>query len=444
MTAMDTMTNPPTPFTFTGVVLGHAPLYFEPPPMMGPPDVLNPIFYMETPVSPTIDSAMGRLLFPASEAGSTFKVSYRWLDQNNVMRGVSEETFVLPAAGVLGQPAEYTVAAATGNTGVTGTWLSFAQGSVRVVKVVPVPGEPIMRTPGGTALYRTDSVGLVRINASPGTVIKVNYTMHVISGGSGTYLPGWRSVVEEFKLQPDNQRPQGTNFCAQGKAQLLFKNMDDTVKAFFLRREGGRVAMAFDTTNAPGIPGAELRTGVSQVLLDPSDPTDATLLFGFLSNNACPAPPAIQPTVRAVLESLHDWSNWTEVAAKTYFPRCARDPGNAALCLAVGQEPQDYRQYIEDMGAGLIFQPSEVGKTVAVDYTWLNTGFSPPRIETVIGEVHTISDRSGKFGFDLQHRFLSILEVRGLSVKAHVSWLSANKHRQVITSGSRVPPQGTE
>jgi len=443
------------PVLLGGVLLGHAPVYFREDPnnpsIPNAADVLNPKFYREIPANPAVSPA-GVLGFASADAGKIFKVSYRWQDNGTppVMHGVSEEMFQVPTPPAA--PA-YTVAARVGNP----NWHSFVPGSVRVVEVQPVPFTiaPVLQEPSGQ-LIRTESVGLF-VGFPPnavGTPVKVDYTIHVASASGGARWNAWRALFEEYKLQPDNQcLDQGSaHFQAQGKTQLLFKNLDDTARAYFLRREGSRLSFALDTTNAPGIPGNELRSGASQVMLDPSDATDSTLLFGALLSGGCPnsppPPPIIQPIVRMSLKSLHDWSNWTEVASKTYIPQCPRDPSSLASCPAPTQINQDYREYFENRFppqnspvlpyTHLYFRPSEVGKTVAVDYVWLN-GVGQPQVTT--GETHVISDLSGLFGFPMNRPFVSILEVRGVSVKAHVSWNSGNKYRQIITAGARLPLQ---
>ncbi len=442
------------PALLGGVLLGHAPVYFREdsntPTIPEAADVLNPKFYREIPANPDVSSA-GMLNFTSNEAGKIFKVSYRWQDNGTppVIHGVSEEMFQVPNAA----PYDYTVAARVNNTT---NWQTFVPGSVHVVEVQPVPFNivPIIQEPNGQ-LIRTESVGLFIFPPTEiGKPVKVDYTIHVTAASGGNYLNSWRVIFEEYKLQPDNQCiDQGSaHFQTQGKTQLLFKNVDDTTRAYFLRREGSRISFALDTTNTPGIPGNELRSGASQVMLDPSDVTDSTLLFGALLNGGCPnslpPPPIIQPIVRTTLESLHDWSNWTEVASKTYIPQCPRDPSSLASCPAPTQINQDYREYFENRFppqnspalpyTHLYFRPSEVGKTVSVDYVWLNN-VGQPQVTT--GETHVISDLSGLFGFPMNRPFVSILEVRGVSVKAHVSWNSGNKYRQIITAGARLPLQ---
>ncbi|MCS6862947.1 MAG: prepilin-type N-terminal cleavage/methylation domain-containing protein, partial [Abditibacteriales bacterium] len=162
---------------FMGIVLGHAPIYFNPPQGSNPPDPLNPIFHTETPVPVVVDAPNGELV---GLAAGTYKVSYRWVDKNDVEHGVDEEMFFLPAAG------NYVVAAAFergnlsslwgGQPGKTGRLL---EGTVRVVRVDWVPAAPAMiRTAVGM-----DKVGLVDLTgvtgALPGAIVKANYTIHV-------------------------------------------------------------------------------------------------------------------------------------------------------------------------------------------------------------------------------------------------------------------------
>ncbi|MCS6860162.1 MAG: hypothetical protein NZT92_07575, partial [Abditibacteriales bacterium] len=280
------------------------------------------------------------------------------------------------------------------------------------------------------------------------------------------YQPAWRAAVEEFQVQPYTQDTAGR--CGFGRAESLFRNLTDdpTVRVYFLRREGDRLTIPLGTDTsgncAPGFSDVDLRSGTGcndttiaapfrtmRVLLDPSDASNSILLFSDLLSGNCPPPDARpQPIMRAVLESLNDWSHWTEVAAKTYLPHCPNDPTTPLNqpCppppLGLRQNPpipQPYREYQMERGVGLNFYPSEVGKVVLVDYLWLDTATGQLRRES--GERHTISDLGNKFGFVLRRPPVSILQVRGVSVKAHTSWNGGTRYRQVITEGYIVPPQ---
>lgn len=456
---------------FVGIVLGHAPIYFNPPQGNNPPDPLNPVFYTETPVPVPIDASSGTLL---GLAPGTYKVSYHWIDKNDVEHGVSEEMFVLPAAG------NYVVAAAFERGNVSSLWGGspgktgrLLEGTVHVVRVDWVPAAPAMiRTAVGM-----DKVGLVDLSgvtgALPGAIVKANYTIHVTynpnpgpNNPTPPYQPAWRVAVEEFQVQPYTQDAAGR--CGFGRAESLFRNLTDdpAVRVYFLRREGDRLTIPLGTDAsgncAPGFSDVDLRSGTGctdntvpapfrtmRVMFDPSDTTDSVLLFSDLLSGSCPPVNArSQPTMRAVLESLGDWSHWTEVAAKTYLPHCPNDPTTplTQACppppLGSGQNPpipQPYREYQEERGVGLNFRPSEVGKVVLVDYLWFDTSTNQLRKEA--GERHTISDLGNKFGFALHRPPVSILQVRGVSVKAHTSWNGGTRYRQVTTEGYTVPPQ---
>ncbi len=451
------------------------------------PPTANPPGDPRRPPNDTSSTSPGNLVGRRGSDGVMYYVTYRWREAVNGsterIQGVTDEPMYFPAnngTATFAPPASYRVwqgrrFAATSSPddddniipGAVDVRFKYLISSY--VASSPSPSGGITTNVGGAP--SDDFLGVVPLNTNavrPGQTVSLTYT-----------VKDWRWLVDEGAPSqipvPDSRRdnppmPPDTPLLAR---TLPVRGLDDQqtlqntwVRSLMLSTPNAGVTRI--SSSSWGQQGDQTAKGTTNQRLRQVNSKTSQVTFDVAVNvqeppNPATAPRLTAPRARTIYWTLDRWAQQMTVGARSYVPFYANTPS----ATRPETERERWREYswsdrtggsADDRYGTIYFHPSEAGKSILVNYQYLDGTTLKSAIGhfTIDEDVDRIdipgfstgySGASGKVSMAIitepgsnppaPANVVAIISVQGLSTRARTAWLDNGRYTQAASAGYR-------
>lgn len=457
----------------------------------------NPPGDPRRPPNDTGSTFPGDLVGRRGSDGVMYYVTYRWREAVNGgaerIQGVTDEPVYFPAnngTATFAPPVSYRVwqgrrFAATSSTADDDNIIPGAvdvrfKHRIRFYTASPPSSGGITTNVGGVP--SDDFLGVVPLNTNevrPGQTVSLTYT-----------VKDWRWMVDEGPPSQipvlDNRRddPDMTPDTPLLARTLPVRGLDDqqTLQNTWVRSlmlSTPDVGFTRISSSSWGEQGNSTAKGTTDQRLRQVNPKTSQVTFDVAFNVRVPpqspepatAPRLIAPRARTIYWTLDRWAQQMTVGARSYLPfyntaASQTPPGGWPLTGRYDVERERWREYswsdrtsgsAADRYGTIYFHPSEAGKSILVNYQYLDG-----TVKSAIGHF-TVDERvdpvdipgfstgySGASGRvsraiitqpntnpPVAANVVAIISVQGLSTRARTAWLDGGRYTQAASAGYR-------